>query len=49
MQHKPQTERIQADLKPDGVHVKHKNGAQHIIPLSRFLRWCLSELRKSTQ
>ena len=45
---KPHTDRIKAEQKPDGIHVRHENGAKHIIPLERFLRWCLSELKKST-
>jgi hypothetical protein len=45
---KPPHERIRAEHKPDGVHVTHENGAKHVIPLAKFLRWCLAELKRAT-
>lgn len=48
MNKKPHHERITAERKPDGIHVQHENGAKHVIPLAKFLRWCLSELKKAT-
>jgi hypothetical protein len=45
---KPHHERIVAEVRPDGVHVVHDNGAKHVIPLARYLRWCLAELRRAT-
>ena len=45
---KPHTDRIAAEVKDDGVHVTHENGAKHVIPLAKFLRWCLAELKRAT-
>ena len=44
---KPQIETVTPTLTPSGVHIVADNGKTHTIPLARFLRWCLSELRKS--
>ena len=44
---KPQIETVTPTLTPSGVHVQADNGKIHTIPLARFLRWCLSELRKA--
>ena len=44
---KPQIETVTPTLTPSGVHVVADNGKTHTIPLARFLRWCLSELRKT--
>lgn len=48
MQKKPHHERVSPDIKPDGLHIIHENGAQIVVPLSVFLRWCLAQLRKNT-
>jgi len=48
MKTKPHHERIIAELRADGVHVQHENGAKVVIPLVAFLRWCIRQLKEMT-
>lgn len=41
-------EQIKVEHRPDGsMFVKHVNGATHLIPASRFMRWALRELKNA--
>jgi hypothetical protein len=33
------------ELRPDGLHCEHENGARVVISLDRLARWVLSQLR----
>ena len=45
---RPHTAKIVAVQKPDGIHVRHENGARVVIPIAKFMRWCLAELKRAS-